>query len=165
MRITPNHYASTSLSCAGIQQWKSVSFCCWAAINLVGEMSNEEQDTLPPTLPTLFLPHCVESSTSMLALDEQWGAEHPNPYPTHPFPSSLCGELCMSDNICVSRPPAVVPAYWDPRGRVVCTAQGLHLCELTSRGSLLSRVSRLLQYMCHRTAFHPTVTTDYSITF
>ena len=56
------NYASTSLSCAGIQRWKSVSFRCWAAINLVGEMSNEEQDTPPPTLPTLFLPHCVKSS-------------------------------------------------------------------------------------------------------
>ena len=42
-------------------------------------MSNEEQDTPPPTLPTLFLPHCVKSSTSFLALDEQWGAGHPIP--------------------------------------------------------------------------------------
>ena len=111
-----SNYASTSLNCAGIQWWKSVLFCCWAAINLVGEMSNEEQDTPPPTLSTIFLPHCVKSSTSLLALDEQWGAEHPTPYPTHPFPSSLCKELCMSDNMHISCLPAAVLAYWDPRG-------------------------------------------------
>ena len=56
-------------------------------------MSNEEQDTPPTTLPTLFLPHCVKSSASLLALDEQWGAGHLTPYPTHPFPSSLCEEF------------------------------------------------------------------------
>ena len=142
-----HNYASTSLSCAGIQQWKSVSFRCWAAINLVGEMSNEEQDTQPPTLPTLFLPHSVKSSTYLLALDEQWAAGHLTPYPTHPFPSSLCEEFyilacswwamssrtphplpyppfsfslceefCMSDNMCISHPPAAVLAYWDPGG-------------------------------------------------
>ena len=60
------YYASTSLSCTGIQQWKSVLFSCWASINLVGEMSNEEQDTPPPTLPTLFL--TVKSSASLVAL-------------------------------------------------------------------------------------------------
>ena len=32
------YYAATSLSCAGIQRMKSVSFHCWAAFNLVGEM-------------------------------------------------------------------------------------------------------------------------------
>ena len=109
-------YAGTSLSCAGIQQWKSVLFCCWAAINLVGKMSNEEQDTTPPTLLTLFLPHCVKSSTSLLALDEQWGVGYPTPYPTHPFPSSLYEEFSMSDNMYISFPPAAVPAYWDPGG-------------------------------------------------
>ena len=114
--ICTHIYASTSLSCAGIQQQKSVSFHCWAAINLVGEMSNEEQDTPSPTLSTIFLPHCVKSSTSLLALDEQWGAGHPGPCPTHPFPSSLCEEFCMSDNMCFSCPPAVVLAYWDPGG-------------------------------------------------
>ena len=51
-------FAGTSLSCAGIQRWKSVLFSCWAAINLVGEMSNgEEEDT-----PLGFLPHCEEFS-------------------------------------------------------------------------------------------------------
>ena len=25
--------------------------------------------------------------------DEQWGVGHPTPYPTHPFPSSLCEDL------------------------------------------------------------------------
>ena len=60
------HYASTSLSCAGIQWWQSVSFCCWAAINLVGEMSNEEQDTPLPYPPFSFL--TVKSSASFLAL-------------------------------------------------------------------------------------------------
>ena len=37
-------YAGTSLSCAGIQQLKTVLFHCCAAINLVGDMSNEEED-------------------------------------------------------------------------------------------------------------------------
>ena len=43
-------YAGTSLSCAGIQRWKSVSFHCWAATNLVGEISNEEENTPPHPL-------------------------------------------------------------------------------------------------------------------
>ena len=46
-------YAGTSLNCAGIQWWKSVSFHCWAAINLVSEMSNEEDDT-PPHPPLVI---------------------------------------------------------------------------------------------------------------
>ena len=71
----------------------------------------------PHPYPTHPFPSLLcEESTSLLALDEQWGAGHPTPYPTHPFPSSLCEEFCMSDNMCISCPPAAVPAYWNPRG-------------------------------------------------
>ena len=62
-------YAGTSLSCAAIQWWKSVSFNYWTAINPVGEMSNEEEDT-PPTLGHQEL---------RLKWDEQWGGGHPTP--------------------------------------------------------------------------------------
>ena len=79
-----NHYAGTSLSCAGIQRWKSVSFRCWVAINWL-------------------MTWAMTSRT-------------PHSHPTHPFPSSLCEEFCMSDNMCISCPPAAVPAYWDPGG-------------------------------------------------
>ena len=78
-------YAGTSLSCAGIQRWKSV-FVSLLSCNQFGWW------------------------------DEQWGAGDPTPYPTHPFPSSLCEEFCMSDNMCISCLPAAVPAYWDPGG-------------------------------------------------
>ena len=47
------YYAGISLSCAGIQWWKSVSFHCRAPINLVGKMSNEGGGHPPPTTPTL----------------------------------------------------------------------------------------------------------------
>ena len=70
-------YAGTSLSCAGIQWWKSVSFHCWAAINLVGEISNEEEDTPPhPTPPTL------SHQELRVKWDEQWGGD--TPPPPHP---------------------------------------------------------------------------------
>ena len=60
------------------------------------------------------------------------GAGHPTPYPTDPFPSSLCEEFyipfpsslceefCMSDNMCISCPPAAVPVYWGPGGLAHC---------------------------------------------
>ena len=38
LNICMFHYASTSLSCAGIQWWKSVLFLCWAGINLGGDI-------------------------------------------------------------------------------------------------------------------------------
>ena len=57
-----------SLSCAGIQRWKWVSFRCWAAINFVGEMSNEEEDTPPPPYPPLGFLLAVKNSASLLAL-------------------------------------------------------------------------------------------------
>ena len=89
---TSDGYAGTSLSCAGIQRWKSVSFCCWAAINWLVRWAMRNRTPHPyhtypfpsslceefyilacswwamksrtphPTLPTLFLPHCVKSS-------------------------------------------------------------------------------------------------------
>ena len=131
---------------------ESVSFRCWAAINLVGEiskrsrtphplpyppfsfltvwrvlhpfsfltmwrvllMSNEEQDTPPPTLPTLFLPHCVKSSTSLFlphcmksALDEQWGAGHPTPtIPTLFLPH------CVKSSTSLFLPHCVKSSAW-----------------------------------------------------
>ena len=77
--VLKHNYAGTSLSCAGIQLWKSVSFCCWAAINLVGERS---KDTPPPTLPILFLPHCVKSSKCLLNEEQD---TPPLPYPSFSF--------------------------------------------------------------------------------
>ena len=139
-------YAGTSLSCAGIQQWKSVSFCCWAAINLVGEMREEEQDTHPyPThpFPSSLCEEFYILACSWWAMSSRtptptyppfsfltvWRVLHPclllmsneeqdTPPPTlpTPFPSSLCEEFCMSDNMCISCLPAAVLAYWDPGG-------------------------------------------------
>ena len=47
-----------------IQQIQPFSFLSvWTVLHpYLLLMSNEELDTLPPTLPTLFLPHCVKSS-------------------------------------------------------------------------------------------------------
>ena len=43
-----------------------VSFVSLLSCNQFGWWDEqEEQDTPPPTLPTLFLPHCVKSSTSL----------------------------------------------------------------------------------------------------
>ena len=73
------HYASTSLSCAGIQWWKSISFHFWAAINLVCEMSNEEEATPPPTKPH---PPLVIRSRE---LSEKSNEEEDTPSPPHPL--------------------------------------------------------------------------------
>ena len=116
-----NYYAGTSLSCAGIQRWKSVSFRCWAAINLVGEMSKRSRTPHPlPYPPFSFLtawrvlhPFSFLTVWRVLLMSNE---EQDTPYPTHPFPSSLCEEFCMSDNMCISRPSAAVLAYWDPGG-------------------------------------------------
>ena len=79
------NYAGTSLSCAGIQRWKSVSFHCWTAINLVGELRRRRRRTSPPTHPHpnselwRVLHSCfpssqwaVKSSTFLLALCLLW---------------------------------------------------------------------------------------------
>ena len=71
------YYAGTSLSCAGIQRWKSVSFHCWTAINLVGELRRRRKTPHPlPTPPLNGHPELV---------NEQWrgGGRWPPP-PTHP---------------------------------------------------------------------------------
>ena len=105
-----------------------------------------------PTHP--FPPHCVKSSTSLLALDEQWGAGHPTPYPTHPFPFSLCEELCMSDNMCISCPPAAVLAYWDPGGLVhfFCFLQNISVYILNTElaYSLSIHYIELFYILSHR---------------
>ena len=72
-------YAGTSLICAGIRQWKSVSFHCWAVINLVCEMSNEEEP------PYTLNPPPVTSSWE-LKWHEQWGG---GGGPAYPHPSSV----------------------------------------------------------------------------
>ena len=89
-------YAGTSLSCAGIQWWKSVSFHCWAGINLVGDMSNEEDPTHHPTTPIGHQELRVEVIWAMrrrppptplvirsweLKWHEQWGGPPPTPPP------------------------------------------------------------------------------------
>ena len=70
-------YAGTSLSRARIQRLKSVSFHRWAAINLVGDMSNEEEDPHPH--PTPHWSSGVESWSDMSNEEED-----PQP-PTHPL--------------------------------------------------------------------------------
>ena len=50
-----NDYAGTSLSCAGIQRWKSVSFHCWTAKNLVGESRRRRMTPHPLPTPPLMV--------------------------------------------------------------------------------------------------------------
>ena len=61
------HYAGTSLNCAGIQRWKSVSFRCWAAINLVARWAMRSRTPHPLPYPPFSL-LTVKSSASLLAL-------------------------------------------------------------------------------------------------
>ena len=68
-------YAGTSLSCAGIQQWKSVSFHCWTTFNLVGKMrkiphhppttNNDMCNVKDPPYPTPHWSSAVESWSDM----------------------------------------------------------------------------------------------------
>ena len=64
------YYASTSLSCVGIQQWKSVLFHCWATMNLVGEMSSEED------------PHYPLTGHQQLKVEVTWGMRRTHPLST-----------------------------------------------------------------------------------
>ena len=135
-----NYYAGTSLSCAGIQRWKSVSFHCWTAKNLVGE-SWRRRMTPTPYPPLNGHPELVR-----WAMRRRWKMT-PHPYPPTPKWSSRVGEMSNEEEeeddphplptppqmvltvknsrwviICVfhARPPCThytaVPAYWDPEG-------------------------------------------------
>ena len=73
------YYAGTSLSCAGIQRWKSVSFHCWTAINLVGELRRRRK-TPPHTHP----PTPKWSSRVGKMSNEEEEEDDPHPLPTPP---------------------------------------------------------------------------------
>ena len=92
-QVLQSCYAGTSLCCDGIQRWKSVSFHCWAAINLVDEMSNEEEDVTPLVIRSWEL-----------KWHEQWGRG-----PTPPF-------VIRSWELKWHEQWGRVPAYWDPGG-------------------------------------------------
>ena len=93
------YYAGTSLSCAGIQRWKSVSFHCWAAINLVGDMSNEEEDP-HPTIPI---------GHQELRVQVTWAMRRRTTTPTHPTPLVI-----RSWQLKWHEQWGGVLAYWDP---------------------------------------------------
>ena len=89
------YYAGTTLSCAGIQQWKSGSFHCWAAINFVGDMNNEEEDPSPPV------------GHQELRVEVMWAMRRRTP--THPSPLVIRNwELKWHEQW------GGVPTYWDP---------------------------------------------------
>ena len=80
-----------------IQWWKSVSFHCWTAMNLVGDMSSEEN--LPPTHHPLVI------RSQELMWHEQWGGGPPSP--TIPIGhQELRGELTWGGG-----PPPTYP-HW-----------------------------------------------------
>ena len=68
-------YAGTSLSCAGIQRWKSVSFHCWTAKNLVGELRRRRMTPHPyqPTLTVRCEEFCI---LAFLPHSELWRVLH-----------------------------------------------------------------------------------------
>ena len=106
-------YAGTSLSCAGIQRWKSVSFHCWTAKNLVGE-SRRRRMTPTPTHPTPKW-----SSRVGKISNEEEEEDDPHPLPTHPKWSSRVGEMSNEEeeeddpHHLPTHPQMVIQSWWD----------------------------------------------------
>ena len=102
-------YASTSLSCAGIQQWKSVSFHCWTAKNLVGELRRRRMTPPPPTHPT---PKWSSRVGKMSNEEEE--EDDPHPYPPTPKWSSRVGEMSNEEEgEDDPHPQMVIQSWWD----------------------------------------------------
>ena len=138
-----SNFAGTSLSCAGIQRWKSVSFHCWTAINLVGELRRRRRTPTPPhphselwrVLHSCFPSSqwAVKSSTFLLSFltvscgefcilaflphSELWRVLH-SCFPSSQWAvksSTFLLALCLLWAGVVKHYTAV-PSYWYPRG-------------------------------------------------
>ena len=108
------NYAGTILSCAGIQRWKSVSFHCWTAKNLVGESRKRRMTPHPlPTPPLNGHPELV-----------RWAMRRrrkmtPTPYPPTPKWSSRVGEMSNEEeeeddpHPLPTHPQMVIQSWWD----------------------------------------------------
>ena len=105
-------YAGTSLSCAGIQRWKSASFH-WTAKNLVGESRRRMTPHPLPTPPLNGHPELV-----------RWAMRRrrkmtPTPYPPTPKWSSRVGEMSNEEeeeddpHPLPTHPQMVIQSWWD----------------------------------------------------
>ena len=99
-------YGGTSLSCTGIHRWKSVSFHCWAVINLVCE---DEQWGGGHSTPT---PPILGHQELRVKWDEQWGGRQPTP--PHPPLVIRSWELSEMSNDEEDTPPTpLVIRSWE----------------------------------------------------